>query len=56
LLPYLGFCRERRELTEERKAKFYRETGEYHYERQPTPLLDTINYPIHIKNLFNKVK
>ncbi|WJX22671.1 Transketolase-like protein 1 [Trifolium repens] len=30
------------------------ETEEYHYERPPTPLLDTINYPIHMKNLSNK--
>ncbi|XP_015573388.1 probable 1-deoxy-D-xylulose-5-phosphate synthase, chloroplastic [Ricinus communis] len=27
------------------------ETGEYHSQRPPTPLLDTINYPIHMKNL-----
>lgn len=27
------------------------ESGEYHSQRQPTPLLDTINYPIHMKNL-----
>lgn len=27
------------------------ENGEYHSERPPTPLLDTINYPIHMKNL-----
>ncbi|ERN16837.1 probable 1-deoxy-D-xylulose-5-phosphate synthase, chloroplastic isoform X1 [Amborella trichopoda] len=27
------------------------ERGEYHSERPPTPLLDTINYPIHMKNL-----
>nr|AFU93068.1 chloroplast 1-deoxy-D-xylulose-5-phosphate synthase [Eucommia ulmoides] len=27
------------------------ETGEYHSKRPPTPLLDTINYPIHMKNL-----
>nr|AFU75321.1 1-deoxy-D-xylulose-5-phosphate synthase 1 [Aquilaria sinensis] len=25
--------------------------AEYHSQRQPTPLLDTINYPIHMKNL-----
>ncbi|CAN1854054.1 Probable 1-deoxy-D-xylulose-5-phosphate synthase, chloroplastic [Linum perenne] len=25
--------------------------GEYHSERPPTPLLDTVNYPIHMKNL-----
>ncbi|CAA6662116.1 unnamed protein product [Spirodela intermedia] len=25
--------------------------GEYHSQRPPTPLLDTINYPIHMKNL-----
>uniref|UniRef100_A0A7N0UPY8 1-deoxy-D-xylulose-5-phosphate synthase n=1 Tax=Kalanchoe fedtschenkoi TaxID=63787 RepID=A0A7N0UPY8_KALFE len=25
--------------------------GEYHTQRPPTPLLDTINYPIHMKNL-----
>lgn len=30
------------------------ETGEYHSQRPPTPLLDTINYPIHMKNLSNK--
>ncbi|KAH7293972.1 hypothetical protein KP509_28G050500 [Ceratopteris richardii] len=27
------------------------ETGEYYSEKPPTPLLDTINYPIHMKNL-----
>ncbi|KAJ8766422.1 hypothetical protein K2173_022481 [Erythroxylum novogranatense] len=27
------------------------ESGEYHSQRLPTPLLDTINYPIHMKNL-----
>ncbi|KAF8387946.1 hypothetical protein HHK36_026611 [Tetracentron sinense] len=27
------------------------ERGEYHSRRPPTPLLDTINYPIHMKNL-----
>ncbi|KNA08069.1 hypothetical protein SOVF_166020 [Spinacia oleracea] len=27
------------------------ESGEYYSERPPTPLLDTINYPIHMKNL-----
>ncbi|KAK6913834.1 Transketolase-like, pyrimidine-binding domain [Dillenia turbinata] len=27
------------------------EKGEYHSQRPPTPLLDTINYPIHMKNL-----
>ncbi|KAF4358842.1 hypothetical protein F8388_013646 [Cannabis sativa] len=27
------------------------ESGEYHSRRPPTPLLDTINYPIHMKNL-----
>ncbi|CAK8530969.1 unnamed protein product [Lathyrus sativus] len=29
-------------------------TGEYHSDRLPTPLLDTINYPTHMKNLSNK--
>ncbi|KAF0922773.1 hypothetical protein E2562_001160 [Oryza meyeriana var. granulata] len=28
-----------------------REAAEYHSQRPPTPLLDTINYPIHMKNL-----
>ncbi|CAM8996509.1 unnamed protein product [Rhodiola kirilowii] len=27
------------------------ERGDYHTQRPPTPLLDTINYPIHMKNL-----
>ncbi|KAJ6719820.1 hypothetical protein OIU79_007450 [Salix purpurea] len=27
------------------------ERGAYHSQRPPTPLLDTINYPIHLKNL-----
>ncbi|KAJ4956082.1 hypothetical protein NE237_012865 [Protea cynaroides] len=27
------------------------EKGEYHSQKPPTPLLDTINYPIHMKNL-----
>ncbi|KAB1214077.1 putative 1-deoxy-D-xylulose-5-phosphate synthase, chloroplastic [Morella rubra] len=27
------------------------EKGEYHANRPPTPLLDTVNYPIHMKNL-----
>lgn len=31
------------------------EMGEYHSQRPPTPLLDTINYPIHMKNLSVKV-
>lgn len=31
------------------------ERGEYHSQRPPTPLLDTINYPIHMKNLSLKV-
>nr|AOZ60044.1 1-deoxy-D-xylulose 5-phosphate synthase 1 [Plectranthus barbatus] len=30
------------------------ETGEYFSQRPPTPLLDTINYPIHMKNLSTK--
>ncbi|XP_068496535.1 probable 1-deoxy-D-xylulose-5-phosphate synthase, chloroplastic [Phaseolus vulgaris] len=30
------------------------ETGEYHSQKPPTPLLDTINYPIHMKNLSDK--
>ncbi|CAA3021007.1 probable 1-deoxy-D-xylulose-5-phosphate synthase, chloroplastic [Olea europaea subsp. europaea] len=30
------------------------ERGEYHSQRPPTPLLDTINYPIHMKNLSTK--
>ncbi|XP_010434951.1 PREDICTED: 1-deoxy-D-xylulose-5-phosphate synthase, chloroplastic [Camelina sativa] len=37
-----------------RKAKVYAslaEKGEYYSNRPPTPLLDTINYPIHMKNL-----
>lgn len=32
------------------------EMGEYHSQRPPTPLLDTINYPIHMKNLSVKVR
>ncbi|XP_015693230.2 1-deoxy-D-xylulose-5-phosphate synthase 1, chloroplastic isoform X2 [Oryza brachyantha] len=28
-----------------------REAAEYHSQRPPTPLLDTINFPIHMKNL-----
>lgn len=33
------------------------ESGEYHTNRPPTPLLDTINYPIHMKNLsFKELK
>lgn len=32
------------------------EMGEYPSQRPPTPLLDTINYPIHMKNLSIKVK
>ncbi|XP_074557131.1 1-deoxy-D-xylulose-5-phosphate synthase 1, chloroplastic [Curcuma longa] len=28
--------------------------GEYHSQRPPTPLLDTVNYPIHMKNLSAK--
>nr|DAD37889.1 TPA_asm: hypothetical protein HUJ06_008530 [Nelumbo nucifera] len=30
------------------------ESGEYHSQRPPTPLLDTINYPNHMKNLSTK--
>ncbi|CAA3012046.1 probable 1-deoxy-D-xylulose-5-phosphate synthase, chloroplastic [Olea europaea subsp. europaea] len=30
------------------------ERGEYHSQRPPTPLLDTVNYPIHMKNLSTK--
>lgn len=30
------------------------ENGEYFSQRPPTPLLDTINYPIHMKNLSTK--
>ncbi|KAK1292085.1 hypothetical protein QJS10_CPB17g01484 [Acorus calamus] len=30
------------------------QSGEYHSQRPPTPLLDTINYPIHMKNLSTK--
>ncbi|KAL1372580.1 hypothetical protein HN51_002698 [Arachis hypogaea] len=30
------------------------ERGEYYAQRPPTPLLDTINYPIHMKNLSTK--
>lgn len=42
-----------------RRAKVYAslaEKGEYYSNRPPTPLLDTINYPIHMKNLSVKVK
>lgn len=41
-----------------RKAKMnasLAEKGEYYSNRPPTPLLDTINYPIHMKNLSIKV-
>ena len=41
-----------------RKAKVnasLAEKGEYYSNRPPTPLLDTINYPIHMKNLSTKV-
>ncbi|URE49552.1 1-deoxy-D-xylulose-5-phosphate synthase [Musa troglodytarum] len=31
------------------------ETGEYHSQRPPTPLLDTVNFPIHMKNLSARV-
>lgn len=31
------------------------EIGEYLSEEPPTPLLDTVNFPIHIKNLNKKV-
>ncbi|KAG5406192.1 hypothetical protein IGI04_012311 [Brassica rapa subsp. trilocularis] len=40
-----------------RKAKVnasLAEKGEYYSNRPPTPLLDTINYPIHMKNLSTK--
>ncbi|KAL0414657.1 UNVERIFIED_CONTAM: putative 1-deoxy-D-xylulose-5-phosphate synthase, chloroplastic [Sesamum radiatum] len=30
------------------------ERGEYFSQKPPTPLLDTINYPIHMKNLSTK--
>lgn len=30
------------------------EQGEYYSEKPPTPLLDTINYPIHMKNLSSR--
>ncbi|KAF5738667.1 1-deoxy-D-xylulose-5-phosphate synthase chloroplastic [Tripterygium wilfordii] len=30
------------------------EMGEYHSQKPPTPLLDTVNYPIHMKNLSMK--
>ncbi|RZC04596.1 putative 1-deoxy-D-xylulose-5-phosphate synthase, chloroplastic isoform E [Glycine soja] len=30
------------------------ESGEYYSHRPPTPLLDTVNYPIHMKNLSTK--
>ena len=32
------------------------EMGEYYSQKRPTPLLDTINYPIHMKNLSTKVQ
>lgn len=32
-------------------ASLLSENGEYYSEKPPTPLLDTINYPIHMKNL-----
>lgn len=31
------------------------ERGEYFSQKPPTPLLDTVNYPIHMKNLSTKV-
>ena len=31
------------------------ESGEYHKEKPPTPILDTINYPMHMKNLSMRV-
>ncbi|CAL5183812.1 unnamed protein product [Lathyrus oleraceus] len=40
-------------LNQERK-KSWGETRECHSHRLPTPLLDTINYPTHMKNLSNK--
>ncbi|KAG9136157.1 hypothetical protein Leryth_003777 [Lithospermum erythrorhizon] len=33
------------------RATLSQRGGEYHSQRPPTPLLDTINYPIHMKNL-----
>lgn len=32
------------------------ESGEYYTQRPPTPILDTVNYPIHMKNLSLKVE
>lgn len=38
-----------------RKAITSEYTAEYASEKPPTPLLDTINFPIHMKNLSVKV-
>lgn len=43
-----------RTVKERRNASVFAslsETGDYHSKSPPTPLLDTINYPIHMKNL-----
>lgn len=54
-------CFELQYLLRWRKSRFgvhasLSEKGGYHSRRPPTPLLDTINYPIHMKNLSTKVK
>ncbi|KAH9329159.1 hypothetical protein KI387_001267, partial [Taxus chinensis] len=40
-----------RRLVGKAYASLLSEKGEYYSEKPPTPLLDTINYPIHMKNL-----
>ncbi|KAG6517395.1 1-deoxy-D-xylulose-5-phosphate synthase 1, chloroplastic-like [Zingiber officinale] len=35
-------------------ASLLSDSGEYYSQRPPTPLLDTVNYPIHMKNLSAK--
>ncbi|KAK7303177.1 hypothetical protein RJT34_14079 [Clitoria ternatea] len=52
-------CQSQRRLNKVRKRPYgvyasQSEIGEYHSQKPPTPLLDTINYPIHMKNLSPK--
>ncbi|MED6121676.1 Transketolase-like protein 1 [Stylosanthes scabra] len=54
-------CYSQHKFTQKRKkrlcdvcASLSSENPEYHSQRPPTPLLDTINYPIHMKNLSPK--
>ncbi|XP_047975569.1 probable 1-deoxy-D-xylulose-5-phosphate synthase, chloroplastic isoform X2 [Salvia hispanica] len=55
-LPFHPFCKNNHQVRKNTTGicATLSERGEYFSQKPPTPLLDTINYPIHMKNLSTK--